>query len=110
MDILLVAIGGAIGAAGRYLISLLVVNTNSPFPLGALIVNLVGSFLLGFTVSLSTNDQWLLGTGVLGGFTTFSTFSVEAATLYKKSISLFIVYVLLTILGSILLFSLAFSL
>ncbi|MGM7636004.1 fluoride efflux transporter FluC [Bacillus sp. Hm123] len=110
MDLFLVAIGGALGAAGRYLISLLVVNATSSFPFGALIVNFIGSFLLGFVVSLSINDQWLLGTGVLGGFTTFSTFSVEAAILYKESISLFVVYVLLTIVGSMLLFTLAFSL
>ncbi|WP_338753815.1 CrcB family protein [Bacillus sp. FJAT-52991] len=111
MDMMIVAAGGAIGAVFRYLISLLVSNTNSPFPFGALIVNLVGSFLLGWVASsLSVNYQLFIGTGVLGGFTTFSTFSVEAASLYEKNLLLFTIYLLLTIIGSILLFNFASSL
>ncbi|WP_203362157.1 CrcB family protein [Bacillus sp. REN10] len=110
IEFVVIAIGGAIGAVCRYGVSQLVRNVNGPFPFGALFVNLAGSCLLGLTASFLMNDQLFFGTGVLGGFTTFSTFSTEAATLYEKSFRLFITYVLLTIIGSITLFGLAFSL
>ena len=87
-QILIVAVGGAVGAALRYLIGEWVAHDG--FPYATLGVNLIGSLLLGvLTVSvaqhlISTNLALLLATGVLGAFTTMSTFSVETVTLFDK--------------------------
>ncbi len=81
--LLYVAIGGAIGASGRYLVGMAVA-----FPIGTLAVNVVGSFLMGvaFVVLAEKGmDRWmpLIMTGILGGFTTFSAFSLDALRLYE---------------------------
>jgi len=81
--ILHVAVGGAIGAVGRYLVGAFVV-----FPFGTLAVNVIGSFLMGLAVVLLADkgmDRWipLVMTGVLGGFTTFSAFSMDTLRLYE---------------------------
>ncbi|MEL7213105.1 MAG: fluoride efflux transporter CrcB [Pseudomonadota bacterium] len=85
-----VALGGAIGAAARYGVGVAVFRWAGPgFPLGVLVVNVVGSFLMGLLVvylgqkSLSHLNPFLM-TGVLGGFTTFSAFSLEAYTLFER--------------------------
>lgn len=85
-----VALGGAIGAAARYGVGVAVFRMTGPgFPLGVLVVNVVGSFLMGLLVvylgqkSLSHLNPFLM-TGVLGGFTTFSAFSLEAYTLFER--------------------------
>ena len=83
MTVFAVAIGGALGAVMRYLTGLMV-----PFPFGTLTVNLVGSFVMGmlFVILVAKGlDRWqpLLLTGVLGGFTTFSAFSLDALRLYE---------------------------
>lgn len=77
--ILHVALGGAIGSVLRYLTYQL-----APAPLGTLVVNVLGSFAIGVLfVVLSERMAWapLLITGVLGGFTTFSAFSLDALKL-----------------------------
>ena len=85
-----VALGGALGAASRYLIGLAVVRVwTASFPVAILSVNVVGSFLMGLcVVYLAKQDlgAWapFLMTGVLGGFTTFSAFSLEAYTLFER--------------------------
>ncbi len=85
--LLAVALGGALGAVSRYLISGWVARLTheSPFPYGTLTVNLTGSFLLGLMMGLGSEGRLLLppavrvvaGIGFLGAFTTFSTFSYE---------------------------------
>ena len=89
MSFLFVALGGAIGAIGRYAISLIPVKTG--FPILTLITNFLGAVLIGFIVGLvskrddiSPNAVLFWKTGVCGGFTTFSTFSLEALSLFEK--------------------------
>ncbi|MEQ3626146.1 MAG: fluoride efflux transporter CrcB [Celeribacter sp.] len=85
-----VALGGAIGATLRYLAGIAVLRVAGPgFPLGVLSVNIVGSFLMGALVVYLgqkgvTHLNPLLATGLLGGFTTFSSFSLEAYTLFER--------------------------
>jgi CrcB protein len=83
----LVALGGFIGAAARFgIASMLHKKERNGFPLSTLIVNLSGSFLLGFLAGcvLDPKIGLFFGTGVSGSFTTFSTFKVEIATLMEK--------------------------
>tara|TARA_A200000159_G_scaffold152700_1_gene163891 strand:+ start:546 stop:917 length:372 start_codon:yes stop_codon:yes gene_type:complete len=101
----LVALGGAFGAALRYAVSEFL--TSDTFPYATLSVNLVGSFLLGIlTVGLAqnlltSNMALLLGTGVLGAFTTMSTFSVETIQMFDQGdTASAMVYVLITMMLS----------
>ena len=88
MELLFVSLGGALGAAGRYAISLLLVKTG--FPILTLLINITGAVLIGFIAGIVSNNEvspniilfWK--TGVCGGFTTFSTFSLEAFTLFEN--------------------------
>ncbi|KNY30153.1 CrcB-like protein [Pseudobacteroides cellulosolvens ATCC 35603 = DSM 2933] len=90
--ILCVGIGGFIGAALRYLISTGAVRVfKSDFSFGTLIVNVIGAVLIGFIMQLSIypsfitpNMKLFLTTGILGGLTTFSTFSFETVSLYQS--------------------------
>ena len=85
-NILLVALGGALGSAGRYLISRMM---ESSFPWGTLSVNVLGSLLIGLLIGLvskgivSSEMKLLLVTGFCGGFTTFSTFANESFGMMK---------------------------
>ncbi len=87
---IIVALGGAIGAALRFLVGVSAVRLlGSGFPMGVLTVNVVGSFLMGLCVvylGQRGGAAWqpFLMTGVLGGFTTFSAFSLEAYTLFER--------------------------
>ncbi len=106
-DLLLVAFGGAIGACLRYLVILW--SPNGELPLATLIVNLIGSFSLGMIFALSSNQliddkiTLLIATGILGSFTTMSTYSVETITLWEKDKLSSILYVLITaIIGPLL--------
>lgn len=87
----LVALGGAIGAALRYLtgVGVLRLLGHQEFPLAIIAVNVVGSFLMGaFVVAAAhkglTHLSPFVMTGVLGGFTTFSAFSLETMTLIER--------------------------
>lgn len=88
VNFLFVALGGAIGAMGRYSISLIPIKTE--FPILTLITNLIGAVVIGFITgiacekNLSQHTLLFLKTGVCGGFTTFSTFSLEAAALLEN--------------------------
>ncbi len=92
LNLVLVGVGGAVGSICRYLVGVGALRLMGPaFPWGTLIVNLVGSFLIGVLVELivarfaaSTELRLLLVTGFLGGFTTFSSFSLDAFALYER--------------------------
>lgn len=91
--LLLIALGGAIGTVARYLTSLLAVRWLGPeFPYGTLIVNLAGAFVIGVVQELSTetalvsdNTRLFLTTGMMGGLTTYSTFSYETVRLMEAN-------------------------
>ncbi len=89
--VLQVALGGAFGAALRYLTGVGMMRLIGPtqFPIAIITVNIIGSFLMGlFVVAAAqrglTHLSPLVMTGLLGGFTTFSAFSLEAVTLYER--------------------------
>ncbi len=100
-----VALGGAIGASGRYLVGVAMMRGFGlhSFPLGVITVNILGSFLMGALIVFLGDRQlthWnaFLATGVLGGFTTFSSFSLEAYRLVEKGdLTLGVVYVGLSV-------------
>lgn len=82
-------VGGGLGAGARYLVDGLVMRgRKEAFPVGILLVNGSGSLLLGFVTGLGAliSPAWLaiVGVGVLGGFTTFSTVSVETLLLARR--------------------------
>jgi CrcB protein len=88
--LLQVALGGAIGASARYLTGIAMVRLlGRGFPWGTMTVNFIGSFLMGALVVILAEKSGnrfapLLMTGVLGGFTTFSAFSLDAISLYER--------------------------
>lgn len=89
-----VALGGAVGSVARYATMILVAHLAGPiFPWGTLAVNALGSLLLGITIELlaiccTVPEPYriFLVVGVLGGFTTFSTFSLDVVTLMSRDI------------------------
>ena len=93
MTYLLVALGGALGSVARYAVSLGAARwLGAGFPWGTLIVNVAGSFAIGLLAALVTADgrpalgsdaRALVMVGILGGFTTFSSFSLETLTLAR---------------------------
>ncbi len=91
-QLLVVALGGAIGAASRHLVNIFILKfTVTSFPWGTFAVNVIGCFLMGIIVELlvlrgSTSQELrlFLATGVLGGFTTFSAFSLDTALLLER--------------------------
>ena len=90
--LLAVAAGGAVGAVGRYLVVSAVGHIfGTGFPLGTIVVNVVGSFVLGALIealalvwSPSPELRAMVVVGVLGAFTTFSTFSMDVVLLYER--------------------------
>lgn len=91
-DILAVFLGGGLGSVLRFVLSAVIArNTAALFPVGTLSVNVVGSFLLGVLTgffareTLSPEWRFFLAVGFCGGFTTFSTFSLEFATLLRNA-------------------------
>ncbi len=93
MNVLLVAIGGAIGAAARYLAGLwIAARFGAGFPWGTFFVNVTGSFLIGIVLvlvergTLPGEARLFLAVGILGGYTTFSSFSYETLQLLSGDI------------------------
>lgn len=105
MNFLIVALGGAIGALGRYAVSLIPIKNE--FPILTLMTNFAGAVLIGFIVGvtskkgdISSGTVLFWKTGVCGGFTTFSTFSLEALHLLEdKSYLAGGSYVVLSVVG-----------
>ena len=108
-NFLLVAIGGSIGASTRYFFYLFSKNffsTNNLF-INTLIINIIGSFLIGYLIVLLENKsfsqdflKYFFIIGILGSFTTFSTFSLEAVDLLidkKFLIAFFYIFLSLTL-------------
>jgi CrcB protein len=91
LNILIIGIGGFIGAVVRYLVAVWIGERwGRSFPLGTFIINVSGSFIIGLLVTLMTeriieNPQWrlFLVVGFLGAYTTFSTFEYETGALLK---------------------------
>ncbi len=89
--LLLVCLGGALGSGARYLVGLWV-GDRGDLPIGTWTVNILGSFLLGLLAILLENSSlspaWRLGltTGLMGGFTTYSTFSLDTHGLMEKGL------------------------
>lgn len=105
LNCLAVGFGGFIGAVLRYLIGLIPIKNPESFPIHTFIINMVGAFAIGciaFAVSKNENiDPKLLlflKIGICGGFTTFSTFSLETAELIKGgSIVIAVIYVIASV-------------
>ncbi|MDX2101476.1 MAG: fluoride efflux transporter CrcB [Alphaproteobacteria bacterium] len=107
---LAVALGGAIGSLGRYLAVGWVTGLVGPgFPYGTLAVNVIGGFAMGAVVALAEATAWinpttrlLLATGILGGFTTFSAFSLDVMQqLDRGAVWSALAYALVSVLGSV---------
>ncbi len=106
-NFLLVALGGAIGSVLRYSTSLLF--TVKDFPVATLIVNIIGSFVIGIVIAFSIKDQqflnnWkvFLATGICGGFTTFSAFSAENIMLLQNGkYNLALLYSIISVIAGI---------
>jgi CrcB protein len=97
---LLVALGGAVGSAMRYGVSLAALAMlGAAFPWGTLTVNVLGSAAVGIAAGLGLEGQGrlLLVTGFLGGFTTFSAFSLETGVLFGRSPLLAVAYVVASV-------------
>lgn len=104
-----VAIGGALGASCRWLLGLAIVRQfgTTPLPFAVMTANILGSFVMGLFIVLAahrglTHLSPLVMTGLLGGFTTFSAFSLETVTLIERGqIGLASLYVLLSVVLSV---------
>lgn len=105
-SLLYIASGGAIGAVVRYLTMTLFSVT---YPIGTVFVNILGSFILGALIefsalkyTLSADIRLFLVVGVLGAFTTFSTFSLDAITLIERgNFKEAFLYISISILGAL---------
>ncbi|MBI1327485.1 MAG: fluoride efflux transporter CrcB [Alphaproteobacteria bacterium] len=109
MGFLFVFLGGGLGALGRYGVSILTRGyLLLSFPWATFIANLIGALLIGLIIAwgekhaLSLNMKLFLVTGLLGGFTTFSAFSLEsAAMLQRGDYALCAIYVLASVAGTL---------
>ncbi len=107
--LLYVMVGGAVGSGARYLTGrAMTALPGAGYPFGTLAVNLVGGLLMGVLVGVlarnASPEGWrlLLGVGVLGGFTTFSTFSLDVVTMIERgALGLALGYILVSVIGSI---------
>jgi len=110
MSVTLVAIGGAIGSALRYIFSVFAGKIYGPdFPYGTLGVNIIGSLLMGILIGVLARYfshlkelHLLLAVGFLGGFTTFSAFSLDVFTLFERGdVQAAIFYIIYSLVGAL---------
>lgn len=110
LNCLMVGLGGAIGSILRYLMGLIPVKNPAGFPILTFLINIFGAFLIGTIVAYSSKNLSLsprmilfLKVGVCGGFTTFSTFSLESLQLIKSGNSFIaIIYMISSVILSVL--------
>ncbi len=110
MPLILVMAGGALGAGARHLVGRATLAwLGAGFPDGTLTVNILGGLAMGLLVGILARagavEGWRLfaGVGVLGGFTTFSSFSLDVVNLYERgAIAVALGYILVSVVGSIL--------
>lgn len=102
LKVINVMLGGFFGALARYGIGAWI-QTNNGFPLGTLLINLIGCFFLGWFLTFITIRKklkpelaLLIGTGFIGSFTTFSTFSLETILLFQNGQAVYAVLYILT--------------
>ncbi len=105
-------IGGGIGAGGRHLVSMATLRLFGPgFPVGTLAVNVIGSLAMGLFVGWLVKHEaahlqplrYFLATGFLGGFTTFSAFSLDTSVLWERGDTMLaLIYVVGSVVLSIL--------
>ncbi len=109
LPLLYVMVGGAVGSGARYLTGRAMLSLLGPdYPFGTLAVNLIGGLLMGVLVGVlarnTASETWrlLLGVGVLGGFTTFSAFSLDVVTMIERgAIGVAFGYILVSVIGSV---------
>lgn len=81
---LLASVAGGVGAALRYVVDIAIMSlTKGRFPWGIVIVNITGSFVLGLVTSAIPGAAFIVGAGLLGGYTTFSTAMLDVIALWK---------------------------
>jgi CrcB protein len=109
-NLLAVFFGGGLGCVARFAVSMLAMRVASPgFPWGTLAVNLIGAFCIGLFIeymAMKNNAHpilpYLLVTGFLGGFTTFSAFSLESAQMWiRGTYAPLIIYVAVSVIGTL---------
>lgn len=106
---IIVFVGAGIGGAMRHGVNVALRSLGSGFPYGTLLINVVGSLVMGllaglFALKFDPGHSWrlFLTTGILGGFTTFSTFSLDAVVLYERGVlGSMAVYVIASVVLSI---------
>ena len=107
MNILLIGIGGGLGAITRYLFSIVVSKfDDSTFPFATFAVNLIGCFIVGYIIAAGLNSKDFINNffviGFLGSFTTMSAFSYQAIELFNANILIACSYIILTLTLTIL--------
>lgn len=110
IDCIIVGIGGFIGSSLRYLFSKIPIKENFTLPINTLLINIIGSFIIGIIVTVAFRNTnlnpkvtLLIKTGFCGGFTTFSTFALESYDLINNGKwNVALVYMCLSIIFSIL--------
>ncbi|TPM11440.1 fluoride efflux transporter CrcB [Mesorhizobium sp. B2-3-11] len=108
-NLLLVMVGGGIGAGIRHLTSMGALRLVGPnYPWGTMAINIIGSFAMGLFIAIlarrggSNELRLFVATGILGGFTTFSAFSLDFAALWERGATLpAFAYALASVIGAI---------